>query len=176
MEEQYYLAAPDISDEEAVAQLTKIWRSIGGRMNPGILWKYNGDYCEWLKYISDCSNGINIGEEVPQTLFFLKNSDGTIVGATSLRHYLNHTNILDGGHVAYGISPEYRGKGLGNLILQLALERLSNMGIHKVLITCDTDNVISQKVIECNGGILENQTYDEDGIPINRYWIDNTTK
>ena len=176
MTEEYYLEKPNQSDEAVLDQLMERWRTVGGRMNPGILRKYNGNYSEWLQYISDCSNGLNIGEEVPQTLYFMKSSKGTIVGAVSLRHYLNHTNIVDGGHVGYGICPEYRGNGLGNLILQLALKKLSSMGIDNVLVTCDADNERSQKVIIKNGGVLENQTYDEDGILIHRYWIDNTSE
>lgn len=173
MVEQYYLEKPNKSDEDAVKLLTVKWRAFGGRMNPGLLKHFNSNYLEWLQYIEDCSNGINIGEEVPQTLFFLKNSNGTILGAISLRHYLNHTNIVDGGHIGYGICPEYRGKGYGNLILRLALKELLAMGIIKILVTCDSDNIVSQKVILHNGGVLENQTYDEDGIAINRYWIEN---
>lgn len=173
MVEQYYLEKPYKSDEDAVKLLIAKWRAFGGRMNPGLLRRFTGNYSEWLQYIGNCSNSINIGEEVPQTLFFLKNSNGTILGAVSLRHYLNHTNIVDGGHIGYGICSEYRGKGYGNLILQLALKELLAMGISKILVTCDFDNIASQKVILHNNGVLENQTYDEDGIAINRYWIDN---
>ncbi|MGL6105005.1 GNAT family N-acetyltransferase [Romboutsia sp.] len=173
LKEQYYLTEPTMEDEEAMKLLITKWKEFGGRMNPGLLKRYNTDYREWLQCIEDWSKGINIGEKVPQTLFFLKNREGTILGATSLRHYLNHTNIVAGGHVAYGICPEYRGCGYGKLILNLALKKLSEMGIEKTLVTCDTDNIESQKVILYNGGVLENQTYDEDGISINRYWIDN---
>lgn len=174
MLEQFYLEKPNLSDENDVQSLTAKWRAFGGRMNPRLLRDFNGNYSEWLQNIEDHSKGIKIGDEVPQTLFFLKNSDGTILGAASLRHYLNHTNIVDGGHVAYGICPEYRGKGYGNLILRLAIEELSAMGIFKVLVTCDSDNDASAKVILNNGGVLENQMYDDDGILVNRYWIDNT--
>ena len=171
--EEYKLVRPDILDEVEMDRLMKKWKDFGGRINPGILKRYNGDYSAWLQHISECSDGINIGEKVPQTLFFLKDDKGIILGAASLRHYINHTNAIVGGHVAYGICPEYRGKGLGNLVLQLALEKLFEMKIYKVLVTCDSDNTLSRKVIEYNGGVLENQTYDENGISINRYWIDN---
>lgn len=173
MTEEYYLEKPCKSDEEAVRLLTDKWRLFGGRMNPGLLRQFTGNYTEWMEYIDDRSAGRNIGEEVPQTLFFLKDSNGTILGAVSLRHFLNHTNIVDGGHIGYGICPEYRGNGYGSLILNLALKKLKEMGITKVLVTCDSDNIPSQKVILHNNGVLENQTLDEDGIEINRYWIDN---
>ncbi len=142
-------------------------------MNPGLLRNLNGNYLEWLQYLDKWEKGIDIGEEVPQTFYVLKRHDGTILGAVSIRHYLNHTNITDGGHLGYGICPEFRGNGYGKLILSLALKRLFEMGIEKVLVTCDFDNYESQRVILNNGGVLENQAFDEDGITVNRYWIDN---
>ncbi|MBE5980706.1 MAG: GNAT family N-acetyltransferase [Paenibacillaceae bacterium] len=107
-------------------------------MNPGLLRDFTGNDTEWMEYIDDQSAGRNIGDEVPQTLFFLKNSNGTILGAVSIRHFLNHTNIVDGGHIGYGICPEYRGNGYGSLILSLALKKLKEMGITKVLVTYKT--------------------------------------
>ncbi len=77
MTEEYYLKKPCNSDEEAVRLLTDKWRLFGGRMNPGLLRQFTGNYTEWMEYIDDQSAGKNIGDEVPQTLFFLKNSNGT---------------------------------------------------------------------------------------------------
>lgn len=169
----YFLVKPNNTDRKAVQDLIIKWIAFGDRMNPGLLRHFSGDYATWLKYLATWENGIDIGEEVPQTLFLLKRDDGIILGAVSIRHYLNHTNITDGGHLGYGICPEFRGHGYGNLILKLALEKLSEMKVEKVLVTCDFDNYASQKVILNNGGVLENQTHDEDGVLVNRYWIDN---
>ena len=169
-----YLEKPNVDDATEAIKMINKWREeYGGRINPGLLRKLTDNYFEWLKDIN-CINKIKSTEDVPQTLYFLKNSNGTIIGAVSLRHYLNQTNILDGGHVGYGIRPEYRGKGYGNIILQLAVEKLVCMGIDKILVTCDSDNKISQKVIAHNNGILENQAYDEDGVLISRYWINTS--
>lgn len=41
-------------------------------------------------------------------------------------------------------------------MLSLAPVKAKQMGIKKVLITCDKDNIASAKVIESNGGKLEN--------------------
>ncbi len=172
---KHYLVKPMLSDEQAIIHLLESWHAFGGRLNPGLLHSYAGDFSKWMQSIEDWSNGVGIGEDVPQTLYLLKNDQGTILGAVALRHYLNHTNSIDGGHIGYGICPEFRGQGLGTVILSLALDKLLKMGIKKVLVTCDTDNVISQKVILRNNGILENQTVDEDGVPINRYWIEIRT-
>ena len=53
--------------------------------------------------------------------------------------------------------------------LQIARQRL---GLKRVLVTCDDDNVGSIKTIEKNGGVLENIVAGRDGdTPKRRYWI-----
>jgi hypothetical protein len=59
--EEYYLEKPCNSDEEAVRFLTDKWRLFGGRMNPGLLRHFTGNYTEWLEFIDDWSAGRNIG-------------------------------------------------------------------------------------------------------------------
>jgi predicted acetyltransferase len=41
-------------------------------------------------------------------------------------------------------------------MLKLALIECRKIGLEKILLTCDTDNIPSNKVIQRNGGILEN--------------------
>lgn len=166
------LIKPGPADAGAVDALAKKWRAFGGRMHPGLLRAYEGDYGAFLKLLSDWEAGVGVGREAPQTLYLLKRGDGEILGAVALRHYLNETNLTDGGHVGYGVCPEYRGLGYGSEILRLALERLREMGVTRALVTCEETNALSRSVILHNGGTLENSTFDEDGVPIERYWID----
>lgn len=167
-----YLRIPKPEDETAFRRMMALWRDAGGRINPGLLRRFQEDYGLWLNEVRRWDRGEGLGEEVPQTLYFLKDEDGEIIGALSLRHYLNHTNLLDGGHVAYGVRPDHRGKGYGNLLLGQALKKLAQWNIHRVLVTCNKDNLPSQKVILHWGGVLENEALDEDGAPILRYWIE----
>ena len=44
-----------------------------------------------------------------------------------------------------------------------------------MLITCDDDNLASSKVIEAQGGVLENIVEHPDYGDIRRYWIDLET-
>lgn len=44
------------------------------------------------------------------------------------------------------------------------------LGIDKVLMVCDKENVGSAKSIMNNGGVLENEV-DVDGVIEQRYWI-----
>ena len=60
-------------------------------------------------------------------------------------------------------------------MLALALKEAKKMGLKRVLITCDDINYGSAKVIENNGGVLENiveNNIDGEIIHTRRYWID----
>jgi predicted acetyltransferase len=80
---------------------------------------------------------------------------------TSIRHTLNEALMKRGGHIAYGVRPTERGKGYANEILHLGLEKLDELGVDKALLTCDKSNLASVKTIQHNGGILENEYYDQ---------------
>jgi predicted acetyltransferase len=59
-------------------------------------------------------------------------------------------------------------------ILGLALERARDLGIWKVLVTCDADNIGSRKIIEANGGRLENEVQVPNStVRKLRFWIAN---
>lgn len=170
----YQLVKPALSDRQQLTAAIAQWRADGSKIHPGLLRQLKDDYSQWLDLLDRWERGDGIGEAVPQTLFLLKDPENRILGAAALRPYLNKTNILDGGHLGYGIFPAYRGRGLGNVLLKLSLEKLRAMGVQRVLVTCDDQNLLSRKVIQRGGGILENIVLDEEGVPVRRYWIDNS--
>ena len=58
-------------------------------------------------------------------------------------------------------------------MLRLALERARELGLTRVLVTCDVDHLASRAVIEANGGKLEGEfRLDFHEKPIRRYWIE----
>lgn len=58
------------------------------------------------------------------------------------------------------------------MLLKLSLVKTKELGLEQVLVTCKKDNIGSMKVIESNGGIYENDYYDEaSGKTFKRYWI-----
>lgn len=109
---------------------------------------------------------------VPCSTFYLVRDNGTILGKSSLRHKLNEHLRTIGGHVGYVIRPDQRQRGYGTEILRLTLHEAGKLGLQKVLVTCDENNIASAKIIEKNGGLLEN-TYQNDtmAVPKRRYWI-----
>ena len=109
---------------------------------------------------------------VPDSTFFALDIKRNIfVGAINIRHYLNEKLLLDGGHIGDGVRPSERRKGYATEMIRLGLEECKKLGITKVLMVCDKDNIGSRKSIVNNGGVLENEIKVDDEI-VQRYWID----
>jgi len=109
---------------------------------------------------------------VPQTMFWLVDRAGYI-GRLSIRHELNEWLRTIGGHIGYDIRPSRRREGMGRRQLELGLVEARKLGLVRVLLTCDADNVGSRKIIEGNGGVLEDEVIDPaTGETKLRFWID----
>ena len=68
---------------------------------------------------------------------------------------------------------QYRRRGHATEILRQSVIIARSIGVGRVLITCDDDNVGSAAVIHANGGLLDNVVETEPGkTPKRRYWID----
>jgi len=91
---------------------------------------------------------------VKESIFWLVEDD-EYIGRTALRHELNDSLRLFGGHIGYDIRPCRRKQGYGTLICKLALDEARKIGLRRAMITCDEDNIASRKIIEANGGKFE---------------------
>jgi len=139
----------------------------------GGLYRYN-NYDQWLIKVANDLDLLNIPKDkVPaNTYFFIRESDDKIIGMINIRHKLNNFLINEGGHIGYSIRPTERNKGYATILLKCGLEKCRELNLQKVLITCNKSNKASAKVIQNNGGILENEIYsDTYKQEIQRYWI-----
>ena len=98
-------------------------------------------------------------QDVPPCFQYLliRESDGVMVGAVSIRPYLTkHLDETFGGNIGYSVRPSERRKGYATIGLKLALEKcreLNPLGT-KIMVCCYKDNVGSRKTIIKNGGKL----------------------
>ena len=111
---------------------------------------------------------------VPSYDFFAVDGD-KFIGVIHIRIRLTDSLINYGGHIGYAINPKYWRQGYGKELLRLGLEQYKDLiEEDNILITCDDDNIGSYKIIEANGGILENKIENEDcgeSFLTRRYWI-----
>ena len=109
--------------------------------------------------------------ELPYEDFWLMDGDEWI-GKLTLRTTINAKYLHAGGHIGYEIRPSKRRRGYGTALLRMGLEKARERGLHRVLLTCDETNLASRKVIENNGGQLENAVQVEGQTVLKmRYWI-----
>ncbi len=99
--------------------------------------------------------------------------DDSIVGAGNIRHTLDEALLARGGHIGYGTGPAHRGKGYATDILRRSLAFLRDIGVNRVLVTCDEDNLSSAQVIIKNGGVEDVSFTKENNEKVRRFWIDN---
>ena len=133
---------------------------------------FKNDYRDFAYYLEHLDYIVPDGKHVPGTTLFLLDVDrNRLIGAVNIRHYLNENLLKTGGHIGDGIRPSERRKGYGTEIIRLALIECQKLGIDKVLITCDKDNIGSKKAIIKNGGVLENEVVEDDGNVVERYWV-----
>ncbi len=129
------------------------------------------DYRNFDYYLENLELKAETDDRVPDSTFFCLDLEKNIfVGAINIRHYLNQSLLLNGGHIGDGIRPSQRRKGYATEMIRLGLEECRKIGIKKVLMTCEKGNIGSSKSIIKNGGILENEVV-VDEIVEQRYWI-----
>jgi len=150
------------------------------KINEGLIKKhdlmfYNPNEEDVVKKFMDSRDKSKLPEGwVPSYDYFIVDDD-KFIGRISIRVELTPSLLNFGGHIGYGIHPKYWKMGYGTEALKLGLEVAKKLGIDKVLLTCDDDNIGSYKIIEKNGGMLENKVMNESCGEIfltRRYWID----
>ncbi len=126
------------------------------------------NYTDYLSYIRDI-NKWKDPIRSRSTLFFLIKND-VLIWAIDIRHSLDNDYLLEyAGHIGYWISPIYRRKWYATKMLALWITEAKKLWLQKLLVSCYSNNIGSQKTILNNGGVFERHT--EDG-KSNRYWID----
>ena len=155
---------------EQIKDMLDEWNASGEKIVPYAIRRV--DYHDFAYYCDNLERKEPDCGAVPDSTFFcLDEERNIIVGAVNIRHYLNESLLLNGGHIGDGVRPSERRKGIATKMIALALEECKKLGIAKVLMVCDKDNVGSAKSIQKNGGVLENEV-EVDGVAEQRYWIE----
>lgn len=164
-----FLIRPSVQFKASFIEATYeyIQEHLGVSWNPHILDERFGEYLETLQ----AAETDPLAGQVPTSHYWLIVNGDTYAGDLELRHQLNDALKRFGGHIGYKIRPTLRQQGYGKIICKLGLLEARRLGITDILVTCDDDNIPSQKIIEANGGILKDRINNRRGVLTRRYWI-----
>jgi predicted acetyltransferase len=161
------LRPPTVEDETALRALHEELRAEGFDVLLA-----QGSWHQILAQVEREASGTGLPEGRVRADFLVAEVDGTVVGRVSVRHELTPFLLREGGHVGYAVGPAHRRRGHATEMLRQSVRRLAVLGVDRVLVTCDEDNVGSARTIEANGGVLEDVVDLGEGRPRKRrYWI-----
>lgn len=126
----------------------------------------------WAERVADTTIPVPEGH-VHMDLYWITDGD-EVVGFVSLRHELDDWLRQFGGNIGSSVRPTRRRQGYARTGLALALDRARELGLERVMVSCDDENPGSYRTIEGAGGVLENIVdATTQGHPrLRRYWIE----
>lgn len=176
--EKFYFEIPSLERKNEIIEYLDEFVKYGSDINgSGSLDKiYDGytfeealDRC--LK-MEDEEYAKSVGRCQSRTFLLIRENDNKIVGTINVRWNLNEAMLRFGGHIGYGIRPTERRKGYNKINLYLGMLEAKKVGLEKVMLDCDVNNLGSDKTLKVLGGKLERTEVDpSDGILTNVYWF-----
>ncbi len=172
--EELELLKPSVEYAEQIMDYRQEFIDAGSSMDgTGSLREFDDPF-KWLKKVELYNSKETVPEgKVPSTLFlFVRKEDNRIVGMIDVRHTLNEYLRHFGGNIGYSIRPSERRKGYAKKMLSQTLPYCRELGLDKVMISCEVDNEGSRRTILSNGGVYEATEHEPDeNIDLERYWI-----
>ena len=112
-------------------------RLVDGDLVLVLVEKYPGDPA--VNYVPAYKFQMTLGEQAKQ------------IGHIQLRVGNTNQLVMYGGHLAYGVAPEYRGHHYAARACRLLLPLARSHGLTTIWITCNPDNFASRRTCELAG-------------------------
>ncbi len=168
------LVKPHICYQSQYLEMMHAWKVIHKEPHTWVLQQDYSNFPALVLKFEELAQGIHVQEGyVPCSTFWAyEDQRDILVGAVNIRHTLNDKLLYAWGNIGYEVRPDERKKGYATQMLHLALDECRQLKIDKVLLGCNKENIASARTIQKNGGVLENEIFDqESGKVIQRYWI-----
>lgn len=176
--EKFYLELPSITRKKAITDYINefvIYESDCNGMGPldkileGLTFEEALDRClnmqneDYAKSLGRCQS---------KTFLLIRKNDNKIVGMINIRWNLTEEMKRFGGNIGYSIRPTERRKGYNKINLYLGLIESQKLGLKRVMLDCDVNNIASSKTLESLGATLDRTEIDPfDGILTSVYWF-----
>ena len=167
-------------DKKYLDQYQEAYELSKQKVEEGIIKKHNMMFddtngVDIIQKMKDNKDKTKLPEDYVVAYDYFAVDDDKFIGKVNIREKLTDKLLRYGGHIGYAVNPKYWNMGYGTKMLELGLEKARDLILDdKVLITCDDDNIGSYKIIEKNGGVLENKVENTDQGDVfltRRYWI-----
>lgn len=160
------LVLPSIKYKDSYVQALREYQQFDGEITD--INEIENDFDSFLKKLEQNNKGLVSGR-LPQTKYWC--IDGNkYIGDINYRPVLNKTFEFRGGNIGYSVRPSERRKGYALMMLKEILGKARTDGLSSVMLSCDSSNVGSKKVIEGAGGIYKESDID-NGEKFDRYII-----
>lgn len=176
--EQFYLEIPSIERKNEIIDYINEFVFYASDINgAGSLDKILDGYTfeqalERCLNMQDEEYAKKLGRCQSKTFLLIRENDNKIVGTINVRWNLTEEMKRFGGNIGYGIRPTERRKGYNKINLYLGLIEAQKLGLDKVMLDCDVNNLGSSKTMQALGGVLERTEIDPyDGILTSVYWF-----
>ena len=177
--EKFYLEMPSLERKEQIIDYVNEFALYNSETNGmGSLRKILEGYT-FEQALEMCLNrqkeeyAKKIGKCQSKTYLLVRENDDRIIGAINVRWNLPENMKQFGGNIGYGIRPTERRKGYNKINLYLGLIEAQKLGLDRVMLDCDVNNLGSVKTMQALGGKLERTEVDpSDGILTSVYWFD----
>lgn len=177
--ERFYLEMPSIERKEEIINFINEFVLYNSHLNgfgsldkilEGYTFEQSLERClnmeneEYAKKLNRCQS---------KTFLLIRENDDKIIGTINVRWNLTEEMKRFGGNIGYGIRPTERRKGYNKINLYLGLIEAQKLGLDRVMLDCDVNNLGSSKTMQALGGVLERTEIDPyDGILTSVYWFD----
>ena len=126
-----------------LSEMMDEWTASGEKIVPYAIRR--NDYRDFEYYLAnleiDAETAEREGLAPDTTLFALDVERDIFVGAVNIRHRLNERLLFNGGHIGDGVRPSERRKGYATEMIRLALLECRKLGIERVMMACNKDNI-----------------------------------
>ena len=177
--ESFYFEKPSIKRKKEIIEFLDEFVKYGSDINgSGSLDKiYDGyifeEALDMCLRLEDEEYAKSVGKCPGKTFLLVREDDNKIVGTINLRWNLTDAMLKFGGHIGYGIRPTERRKGYNKINLYMVLKVAKKIGLDRVMLDCNVNNIGSDNTIKSLGGVLERTEVDpSDNKLTNVYWID----
>lgn len=174
MMDKLFLTFPSEHYSRQIADFRREYLEAGSAMDGCGALRRTDDPAEFIRSCMDdtAMETLRPGRVMATLFLCVRKEDDRLLGMIQIRHYFNEYLEKYAGHIGYSIRPAERRKGYATEMLRLALPFCRELGLKKVLISCEPWNIGSEKTILRNGGVYESTVYvPGEDIYLKRHWI-----